>query len=418
MKYHPNLYKRIQPLQVAKNIPSPLVLNDRLMRSALDSSITPWQILPIKTLSAQQFQCKKEFLFIYKIITHALGSPTSLCILANTIIGITTWESIPIERQYLALEQSAGVFEASSMTYLQIKGPDAKHLLNQLTPRNIERFKPGQAKFVIFTTPMGTVDDDGMILKISEDEFLLSCGGSKAPEKTLSFLPQVLKKFSNVTISSPDIISFNIKGPKRIEAMKHLIIDSDQFKISSLLEFQFCQATLLNGDDVWIVKTKIGIEMWGKVQTIGWAWQYILSHPEIYTPCGWNILHTFRMENEELFLSVYPFDIHDATLLWEIGCGWMINEKESDYIGRQALVHGKNKKIFELKKIKALASTTKTAKVGAVLHKDNGDFAGYITSSAFSIKSQCAVAFAHLLIDNNHDATFYIQSKKDKWIVV
>lgn len=409
------MYNRINSLQTENYYNQALVLHDRVMRSPLDSPVIPWKTLPSSELFANQYRCKKDFLSLSHVIINAIGMPTSVCLLAGTIMGASSWENVSIERQHLAIQESAGVFESSSMTYLSIKGPDSANILNRLTPRNIHQLKPGQAKFVIFTTIMGTVDDDAMILKISEDEFLLSCGGSKLPQHALSYLPHVLHEFPNVSISSSDMVSFNIKGPKRIAAMIHLLQDSDKHKVLSLLNFEFCQVKVLNGDVVWIVKTKIGIEMWGKVRTLCWAWTYMLNHPDIYTPCGWDVLHSYRMDCEEILLSVYPFDIHDATSLWEIGCGWMTNEKECDYIGKKALMHGNDKKILELKKIKASSQSSQAAKVGSILNTINGDFAGYITSSAFSIKAERALAFAHLLIDVDHGDTFYIQGTQEEW---
>lgn len=411
------MYNRIHSLQTENHLNPALIFNDRIMKSPLDSPVISWKTLPASELFSNQYRCKQEFLSLSRIIINEIGMPTSVCVLAGTIIGASSWENISIERQHLALQESAGVFEASSMTYLNIKGPDSANILSKLTPRNIHQLKPGHARFVIFTTTMGTVDDDAMILRISEDEFLLSCGGSKLPEQTLSYLPQVLIEFPNAVISSPDMVSFNIKGRKRISAMMHLLQDSDKHKALSLMNFQFCQANLLNGDTVFVVKTKIGMEMWGKVETLCWAWTYMLNHPDIYTPCGWDVLHSFRMDCEEILLTVYPFDIHDATSLWEIGCGWMINEKESDYIGKKALMQGKDKKILELKKMLATSQSSQAAKVGSILHNDNGNFAGYITSSAFSIKAERALAFAHLLVNADNCEKFYIQGTKEEWIV-
>jgi aminomethyltransferase len=409
------MYNRIRSLQTEDYQNQALVFQDRVMKSPLDSAVISWKTLPSSELFSNKYRCKKEFLSLSQVIINAIGMPTSVCVLAGTIMGSSSWESVSIERQHRAIHESAGVFEASSMTYLSIKGPDSVNILNKLTPRNIYQLKPGQAKFIIFTTTIGAVDDDAMILRISDDEFLLSCGGSKLPQQALSYLPQVLHEFPNAIISSPDMVSFNIKGPARIAAMLHLVQDTDKHKVVSLSDFEFCQVKTLNGNNVWILKTKIGIEMWANVNTLSWAWAYMLNHPEIYTPCGWDVLHSYRMDCEEILLTVYPFDIHDATTLWEIDCGWMTYEKDSDYIGKKALAHGKDKKILELKKIKASSQSSQAAKVGSILNKNNGDFAGYITSSAFSIKAERALAFAHLLVGNNDCKKFYIQGTKEEW---
>ena len=387
-----------------------------LDRICFDSPVIPWEIIPSFSLfENNHYRRKAAFLSISNIMSNAIGNPTASCILAGNIVGAASWERVSLDKQHFAITESAGIFEASAMTYLHFKGPDAAHVLNKMTPRNIHALKPDHAMFVIFTTPLGTVDDEAIVLRLAEDEFLVSCGGCKPSSNPLSFLHQAIRQCPNVIVNLPDIISFNIKGPKRVEAMMNLVCATDKNKILFLSEFQLCQANLLNGAPVWVVKTKIGMEMWGELSAISLAWISMLNQPDIYTPCGWDALHTFRMDCNEILFSLYPIDIHDGTSLWEIGCGWMVKEKDHDYIGKEALENGKNKKTFELKKLYAVSNLSRLAKIGARLYKKNGDIAGYITSSAFSIKAGRALAFAHLKLDCNQQEIYCLDETGDLW---
>jgi glycine cleavage system aminomethyltransferase T len=52
-----------------------------------------------------------------------------------------------------------------------------------------------------------------------------------------------------------------------------------------------------------------------------------------------------------------------------------------------------------------------------MLSKDNGDFAGYVTSSAFSIRAERAVAFAHLTRECTHEDPLFVGSTHEAWHV-
>ena len=386
-------------------------------QSPLASPVIPWALVPASYVTEHvpqhYFPCKEEFLAITRLLIRTLGMPSALCVLSGTLAGAMTWEGVSIEAQYRAVMESAGVFEASGMTYLHIHGPDAEKVLNRLVPRDVSTLTPGSAMFVVFTTPFGTVDNEAIVLRISQDAFLLSCCGGKP----LSFLHQARHLFPNVAVTLADTICFNIKGPKRVEAMQLLLHASDRSKVATLPVFQFCQARFLDGTQVWIVKTKIGVEMWGQLEVISQAWQYMLARPELYTPCGWDILHVYRMECTDISFSLYPLDIHHDTSLWEIGCGWMIAHKHGDYIGKNMLRQQRNTQRFTLQKIKARSQTSNAAKIGAVVSRDNGDFAGYVTSSAFSVKAGCALAFAHLTLESRHDDVLWLNGTQEAWQV-
>jgi aminomethyltransferase len=157
--------------------------------------------------------------------------------------------------------------------------------------------------------------------------------------------------------------------------------------------------------------------MWGRHEVISQAWEHMLEHPETYVPCGWDLLNTYRLDCQDIMFTLYPIDIHSDTSLWEIGCDWMIHNKASDYIGKEALLSRKLQKRFELKKIAAEFRGGSAANIGSVLHKENGEFAGYVTSSAYSIKTGRALAFAHLAIGCKDSETLILESTQEKWTV-
>jgi aminomethyltransferase len=353
-----------------------------------------WATVDPAFLSAKTapYRCKQEFASIAQMIADTLGQPQRLGVIAGSLIGATNWERCSPANQALAVKQGAAVFEASAMTYLYISGQDAAHVLDMLTPRDIIGMRQGQVKFCLFTTSEGTIDDEAIVLRLSETEFLLSSGACRPLPHALSCLDEALKRFPNVTVTTPPIVSFNIKGPDRLSAMSRLIDERDRKQIPKLMEFHFCTARFLNGHSVWVVKTRIGMELWGELDVIAEAWSEMLKHPSFFTPCGWDILHGYRMDCEDIRFYLYPLDFGAETDLRELGCDWMMREKDREYIGRSTLMSPAAPRRV-IRKIHAPSSSA--AERGAPLFTTTGDYAGYVSSSALSLRSNDAIAFAH-----------------------
>lgn len=411
--------KRVLPLQVEDSKKASIYrLSDTQIAKPLDKAPLAWKVAPASALTEEPspYKRKEEFVQIIHTIAEKAGTPLGLAVLAGTIVGVTNWSKISIAQQHKAITKGAGVFEASAMTYFLLSGPDAENVLNMLTPRDVSNLKPGHALFALFTTPEGSVDDEAVVLRLSKDEFLLSCGGCKPVSNPLSHLNQAIDKFPHVSLTFPSIVSFNIKGPKREEAISQLIQASERDVLKKLAVFQFGSFTFLNGQKVWILRTKIGMEMWAKSDVIKEAWAQMLNQPAVFTPCGWDILHAYRMDCQDIPFYLFPLDIHSGTNLWEIGCGWMVKNKTCDYIGKKTLTRSRPLRRFTLKKIVAALPSHDTAKAGTRLLSEKGDFAGYVTSSAFSLKNQRPYAFAHLF-NSDYKGPLLVEGTSDQWLI-
>ncbi|MCK5380479.1 MAG: aminomethyltransferase family protein, partial [Candidatus Latescibacteria bacterium] len=282
-------------------------------------------------------------------IAGKVGPPAAMCVLGSNVIGATDWGQIPFAKQYQAVTAGAAAFVASNMLYLRVNGPDAAAVLNMLTPRDVHKLKQGCAMFVLFTTPDGTVDEEAIVLRTGQEEFLISCGGGKAP----ACLPDALKAWPRANVERSDFVSFNLKGPKRIEAMQALVRHENRPRVASLRPFQACQVQTLDGESIWVLRTVVGIEMWGRTSVIRKVWDDILNMPELITLCGWNLLNVYRMECNLMVFAVYPLDVHGGSTLWETGYGWMIEKGEEEFfIGQAALQKSKG----EERKTKPLIS--------------------------------------------------------------
>jgi glycine cleavage system aminomethyltransferase T len=267
--------------------------------------------------------------------------------------------------------------------------------------------------FTLFTTPAGTIDEEAIVLRTGHEEYLVSCGGGKTP----SWLPEALDAYPRATAEPSSIVSFNIKGPKKIEAMHALVCPGDRGQVSTLQPFQACRAQTPEGDQVWILKTVVGVEMWGHAPAIRRTWHRILNHPGLITPCGWDLLNVYRMECTSMVFAVYPIDVHSGITLWEAGYGWMMEKGGGDYfVGQSALTQSRGKERFWLGGLMADSTSADAPPVGTEVFTLKGEFAGYVTSAAFSIKHERALAFAHLKREHRPGDTMALAAGQD-WTV-
>src|SRR5687767_11488103 len=142
------MFQQFNPLEIESLKPAAHSFGGHAgFRSPLDAPTPPWAKVSPSFLSSfssrdakkQAFRCKEEFLSISQLLSEKLGMPTAGYVLAGSIVGSANWEGLTLAKQYRAVTEAAGVFEASAMTYWNIQGADAEKVLDMLTPRDVSK---------------------------------------------------------------------------------------------------------------------------------------------------------------------------------------------------------------------------------------------------------------------------------------
>jgi aminomethyltransferase len=337
------------------------------------------------------------------VIAEKYGEPESYCVLGGNIASVSNWKDISFEEQYDAVTQGAGAFPCGGMYYLSVSGPHASDVLNLLTPRRIDLLEVGHAAFVVFTTPEGTVDTEGVVLRDGEESFQLSVGGDTRPP---TWLHDAIDRYPGTRAEEADLSSFNIKGPRRLEAMARLVSDEFASGLAGLTRFRGIRVRTRWGAEAWVVRTVIGIELWADSEAIHVAWQRMVDDPDRYTPCGWDLLATYRMECREFPFYLCPLDIHRGTYLFDVGLGHAVSRgKQTPYVGQEALrspaQYGGRMWIAGLM---ATGPDAPRRHVGERVLTDASEAHGYVTSAGYSPREKRELCFAHLPVDVGPDS--------------
>jgi aminomethyltransferase len=332
---------------------------------------------------------------VLALTEQVLGPADRWCLLGANVIGVTGWESVPFADQYRAVTTGAGVFVASAMLYLRVSGPGAGAALDMLSPRTLSDLPVGHARFILFTTPAGTIDEEAVVIRTGEEQYELSCGGGKPP----GWLADVAQGRDDVTVQENDRFGFNIKGPKRLQAVQSLLHPDEAEPVAKLVNFQSRPARSRNGDQVRVLKTVIGYEVWATEETLHDTWRLILTGRPQIVPCAWEVLATYRLECTNMVFGLYPVDLHSGTSLHEVGFSWMANRGDGhDYIGRKALLESSAHGGLWFAGLRARADGP-APPVGREVRSRSGEFMGYLTSAAPSPRHGAPLGFAHLVPD-------------------
>ncbi|MFE6040537.1 hypothetical protein [Streptomyces sp. NPDC056452] len=330
------------------------------------------------------------------VIAEKYGQPKSYCVLGGSVASVSNWEGVTFTEQYRAVTSGAGVFPCGGMYYLSVVGPHASDVLDLLTPRRIDDLAIGQAAFAIFTTPEGTVDTEGVVLRDGEQSFLVSIGGEACPPK---WLHDAMDTYPDTHAHETNMSSFNIKGPNRTKAMAGLLQDEYASGLDTLRAFHGMPVRTRRGGNAWVVRTVIGIEMWATAEVIREAWREMVAQPDSYTPCGWDLLASYRLECQEFAFYLCPLDIHRDTYLLDAGLGHVVSRgKKGPFVGREALEHPDRwgGRMW----VGGLAASSPDAperQIGEVVLDAGSDQpCGYVTSAGFSPREGRQLCFVHL----------------------
>src|SRR5919198_185231 len=124
----------------------------------------------------------------------------------------------PVE-EYWQLLNGVTLWDVGVEKQVEITGPDAFTFTNMLVPRDLNKCKVDQCKYVFITSPDGGIINDPVLLRTEENRFRLSLADS---DVDLWAMGLAYNSGLNVTVREVDIAPVQIQGPKAKEVMRDL----------------------------------------------------------------------------------------------------------------------------------------------------------------------------------------------------
>jgi sarcosine oxidase subunit alpha len=85
-----------------------------------------------------------------------------------------------IRREARAVRNAAGLFDGSALGKIEVHGPDALAFLDRFYINDLTTLKPGRVRYVIMLRESGVIFDDGTVVRLAPDRFLLTTTSANA----------------------------------------------------------------------------------------------------------------------------------------------------------------------------------------------------------------------------------------------
>ncbi len=256
--------------------------------------------------------------------------------------AVATKYRIDEKVEYFAVRQAAGVLDTSALFKYRITGPDAERLLSGVLARDITKCRPGQAQYTMWCDDQGFLIEDGVVLRISGDEYWLT-----SAEPNLAYLQGMIgHQRVEVEDISDDFGILAVQGPASRTVLSALVPE-----VAELSFFGLTQAKI--GDAPVVISRTgytgdLGYEIWVERNDAIAIWDAVFeaSAGRGVLPYGSMVMHMTRIEAALLLIEV---DFESSRFAWvdeqkatpiELGYGWMFRRLERDdraFVGRKAI---------------------------------------------------------------------------------
>ena len=251
------------------------------------------------------------------------------------------YEPVSHEREYFAIRNSAGLIDISPLFKYEVIGQDAEQAVDRIMTRDISRCAVGQVLYSPWCDDDGKVIDDCTIARLAPEHFRIT-----AAQPNLRWF-QDLGSELDVQIKdvSNDWAALALQGPKSRAILKELFPDAG---LDTLGYFHLTHTTFAN-TSLTITRTgytgDLGYELWLRPSYAEQLWDHLMAVGARYNilPVGLVALDIVRIEAGFMLIEVDYIPAKQALIPaqksspYELGLGWTVNLKGSEFIGKYAL---------------------------------------------------------------------------------
>jgi sarcosine oxidase subunit alpha len=269
-------------------------------------------------------------------------------------------------RECAAVRTGVGILDGSTLGKIDVQGPDAAVLLDRLYTNLMSNLKVGSVRYGVMCGVDGMVIDDGTVLRLADDRFLVlttTGGAAKILDWMEEWLqtewPQLRVHLTSVT---EQWATFPVVGPRSRDVIGAVFPDVDVSK--DAFPFMTWRGCNRSGHDastprsarggrpapdqgvpVRLARISFSGELAYEVYVNPWyavaVWQRLLEAGRPYgiTPYGTETMHVLRAEKG------YPIigqDTDGTVTPQDLGMAWAISKKKPDFVGKRSFARVAN----------------------------------------------------------------------------
>jgi aminomethyltransferase len=299
-----------------------------------------------------------------------------------------------IVAEHRAVRTNAGLFDLSHMGEFFVHGPAGGAALDRLVSSDIAGLAVGQARYGLLTNERGTIVDDVIVYRLSEDEHLVVVNAANIA-KDRAHLEAHLGPDAPLEDRSAETALIAIQGPRAATILSTVTdLEVRERSIEELPAFGVVRArvagsraivarTGYTGEDGFevFVDNDRAVQVWSRLLAAGSSTGII--------PIGLGARDTLRLEAR---FSLYGNDIDETTDPIEAGLGWTV-KLDKELLGREAIAAVKER--GPERKLVGLEVSGGVARHGHLVVQ-GGEPVGLVTSGTFGPTVQKNIALAYV----------------------
>jgi aminomethyltransferase len=311
------------------------------------------------------------------------------------VVDFGGW-AMPLQYKSILQEAKAcrsfcGLFDASHMGEIYIRGKAALPFLQRLTPNDISLAKKGQLQYNLFLNIRGGIIDDLMVYNLGES-FLCVVNASNT-EKVYSWLKENKTNDVDIIDESQNTFLLSLQGPGAYLLLQAVIEDIN------ILKYMHHRQINLGGRKLLISRSgytgEDGFEIYGLNKDACFIWDLLLEkgkHSGL-TLCGLGARDILRIEAG---YPLYGHEINDDINPLEATLGWVLKFNK-DFIAKEKLIELKNKGLLR-KRVGFIMQERAIARQGYDVYRE-GKTIGTVTSGTYSPNLDDFIGMAYIDIE-------------------
>ena len=300
--------------------------------------------------------------------------------------------------EHRAVRGSAGVFDVSHMTNVEVAGPGATVWLRSLLSGDVARLAHGRALYGCLCDEAGGVVDDLIVYRLGDARYRVVVN-TATRDKDLAWFEAHRRDDARLEVLDGRVL-LAVQGPEAVaktgEALAGVIPELPE--LAALARFG-----ALETDRVFVGRTgytgEDGLEVSLGAEDGVAAWKALLAVG--VRPCGLGARDTLRLEAG---MCLYGQDLDEAHSPFESGIGWAVDltDPARDFVGREALARQADGGA-RFRRVGLVLEGRGIARAGHPVQVDGAEL-GSVTSGGFSPTLGRSIALARVAADASVDA--------------
>ncbi|KXU95142.1 sarcosine oxidase subunit alpha [Caballeronia megalochromosomata] len=309
-----------------------------------------------------------------------------------------------VARESLAVRQSVGILDASTLGKIDIQGPDSAKLLNWMYTNPWSKLEVGKCRYGLMLDENGMIFDDGVTVRLGEQHYMMTTTTGGAA-RVLTWLERWLQtEWPDMRVRLASVTdhwaTFAVVGPNSRKVLQKVCHDIDF--ANAAFPFMSYRDGTVAGASARVMRISFSGELAYEVNVpanVGRAvWEALMLAGAEFdiTPYGTETMHVLRAEKGYIIVGQ---DTDGSMTPYDLGMGGLV-AKSKDFIGKRSLTRsdtakqGRKQFVGLLTDDPAFVLPEGAQIVAGPFQGDTAPMLGHVTSSYYSPILKRSIALA------------------------